>query len=83
MIDDILELMAELMLGSAVELAGRKTKAAIIGISALLWLAVAVLLLWVGFAKKDIGLLILSAVLLIAFGVWLYIMVKRFRQKKR
>ena len=81
--DDILELIAEVLLEGAIELAGGKKKAVIIGLAALVWFALSVFFLWVGIAEKDTGLVIAAAVLLMALGVWLYIKVKRYREKER
>jgi len=81
--DDILELIAEVLLEGTIELAGGKKKAVIIGLAALVWFALSVFFLWVGIAEKDTGLVIAAAVLLMALGVWLYIKVKRYREKER
>lgn len=83
MIDDILEIVLEVLLEGAIELAGGKKKAVIIGIAALVWFALSVFFLWVGIAENDIGLIIAAVVLLMALGVWLYIKVKRYRGKER
>lgn len=83
MIDDILEVVLEALLEGAIELAGGKKKAVIIGIAALVWFALSVFFLWVGISEKDTGLIIAGAVLLADLGVWLYIKVKRYRGKER
>lgn len=78
--DDILEIVLEGVLEISIDAAGHKGKGILIGLATLAWLAVIVLLLWVGIAEADITLLGLGIVLLAALAFWLYVKVKRYRK---
>lgn len=80
--DDILEMVAE-VLDIAIDVGGSGTQPILIAISALVWLAVTVFLLWVGIAEKDITLIVLGVVLLVAFAVWLFVKISRYRHRER
>jgi len=66
--DDILELIIEVALDGAIEASGVKKKAVLIGLAALVWLAVIILFLWVGIAEHDISLSALAVVLLLSLS---------------
>ena len=77
--DDILEVVAEVVLDCAVEASGRK-KPILIILAAVAWLAVAVLLLWVGIAESDVSLIGLGIVLVAALALWVYLKIKKYRR---
>ena len=80
--DDILEVVAEVVLDCAVEASGKK-KPSLILLAALAWLAVVVLLLWVGIAEKDVSLIVLAVILAAALALWLYLKISKHRNKSR
>ena len=80
MLDDIFEIVLEGILELSAETAGHKGKGFLIGMAAFAWLAVIVLLLWVGIAEADITLIGLGIVLLAALAFWMYVKVKRYRK---
>lgn len=79
--DDILEVVAEVVLDCAVEASGKK-KPILILLAALAWLAVVVLLLWVGIAEKDISLITLAIILTASLALWLFVKIDRYQKKK-
>ena len=76
--DDILEIVLEGILGISIDAAGHKGKGILIGLATLVWLAMIVLLLWVGIAEVDITLIGIGIVLLAALAFWLYVKVKKY-----
>lgn len=64
--DDFFEIILEGILEISIDAAGRKGKGILIGVAAVVWLAVTVLLLWIGIAQADITLIGLGAMLLAA-----------------
>ena len=76
--DDILEIVLEGILGISIDAAGHKGKGILIGLETLVWLAMIVLLLWVGIAEVDITLIGIGIVLLAALAFWLYVKVKKY-----
>ena len=76
--DDILEIVLEGILGISIDAAGHKGKGILIGLATLVWLAVIVLLLWVGIAEVNITLIGIGIVLLAALAFWLYVKVKKY-----
>ena len=76
--DDILEIVLEGILGISIDAAGHKGKGILIGLATLVWLAMIVLLLWVGIAEVDITLIGIGIVLLAALVFWLYVKVKKY-----
>ena len=76
--DDILEIVLEGILGISIDAAGHKGKSILIGLATLVWLAMIVLLLWVGIAEADITLIGIGIVLLAALAFWLYVKVKKY-----
>lgn len=76
--DDILEIVLEGILGISIDAAGHKGKGILIGLATLVWLAMIVLLLWVGIAEADITLIGIGIVLLAALAFWLYVKVKKY-----
>lgn len=77
--DDILEVVAEVMLDCAVETSGKK-KPILILLAVLAWLAVVVLLLWVGIAESDMSLIGLGIVLVAALALWIYLKIKKYQK---
>lgn len=77
--DDILEVVAEVVLDCAVEASGKK-KPSLILLAALAWLAVVVLLLWVGIAESDMSLIGLGIVLVAALALWIYLKIKKYQK---
>ena len=74
--DDILEVVAEVVLDCAVEASGKK-KPILILLAALAWLAVVVLLLWGGIAESDMSLIGLGIVLVAALALWIHLKIKK------
>jgi len=83
MLDDVLELIIESALDGAVEAAGSKKKAILIGLAALVWLAVIVLFLWGGIAEHDISLVTLAIVLFAVLVSWVLLKTNRCRTKRK
>ena len=77
--DDILEVVAEVVLDCAVEASGKK-KPILILLAALAWLAVVVLLLWGGIAESDMSLIGLGIVLVAALALWIYLKIKKYQK---
>ena len=80
--DDILEVVAEVVLDCAVEASGKKKPIRIL-LAALAWVAAAALLLWIGIAEKDASLTVLGVAVLIALAVWLYFKISGYNQKRK
>lgn len=76
--DDILEIILEGILEISIDAAGYKGKGILVGLATLVWLAMIVLLLWVGIAEADITLIGIGIVLLAALAFWLYVKVKKY-----
>ena len=76
--DDILEIVLEGILGISIDAAGHKGKGILIGLATLVWLAMIVLLLWIGIAEADITVIGIGIVLLAALAFWLYVKVKKY-----
>ena len=83
MLDDILELIIEIALDGAIEAAGSKKKAILIGLAALVWLAVVVLFLWIGIAEHDISLVILAIALFVVLVSWVLFKIKHYWSKRK
>lgn len=83
MLDDILELIIEVALDGAIEASGGKKKAILIGLAALVWLAVIILFLWVGIAEHDISLSVLAVVLFVVLVSWVFFKTKRYLSKRK
>lgn len=77
--DDILEVVAEVVLDCAIEASGKK-KPILILLAALAWLAVVVLLLWVGIAESDVSLIGLGIVLVGALALWVCLKMKKHQK---
>ena len=76
--DDILEIILEGILEISIDAAGYKGKGILVGLATVVWLAMIVLLLWVGIAEADITLIGIGIVLLAALAFWLYVKVKKY-----
>lgn len=76
--DDILEIVLEGILEISIDAAGHKRKGILIGLATLAWLAVIILLLWVGIAEVDITLIGIGIVLLATLAFWLYVKVRKY-----
>lgn len=83
MLDDILKLIIEVALDGAIEASGGKKKAILIGLAALVWLAVIILFLWVGIAEHDISLSVLAVVLFVVLVSWVFFKTKRYLSKRK
>lgn len=78
--DDILEIVLEGILEISIDAAGHKGKGILIGLAAVVWIAVIGLLLWVGIAETDLTLITLGIVLLAVLAFWLHGKVRRYRR---
>ena len=83
MLDDILELIIEIVLDGAIEAAGSKKKAILIGLSALVWLAVIALFLWIGIAEHDSRLVMLAIALFAFLVIWVLLKGNHYRIKRK
>lgn len=85
MLDDIIEVVLELILDVALGTSGSKkvsqpTRIIIEGIVLVFGLGLIGLLFWVGINTGSTGLMILAGVLLVAFGGWVFLSVRRHRR---
>ena len=83
MLDDILELIIEIVLDGAIEAAGSKKKAILIGLAVLVWLAVIALFLWIGIAEHDSRLVMLAIALFAFLVIWVLLKGNHYRIKRK
>lgn len=81
--DDILEMVLEFILEISVDAADHRGKGILIGLATFVWLAVIILLFWVGITEGDIPLIAFGIILLAALAFWLYVKIKRYYKAKK
>lgn len=83
MLDDILEIIAEIVLDRACESAEEKKKAVLNGIAAIVCLVFGGLLLWSGISEPDDTLMFMGTATLVVLGAWLLPKVIHYIVRKR